>query len=348
MTEYKPRLGLLYINPAGGCNLHCSHCWVNEGTFSTDLLSLENWKNLLSEAASMGCGFLKMTGGEPLLYERFVELYSYAATIIGDIVIETNGTLQPAELWETFKKKKPLRVSVSIDNSSADIHDNFRGKEGSWAKSVEFVSRLVENKICNQIIMSVSSTDRSQIIEMIKLTEQLKAGSLKINFIIPLGKSKMNSFTDNCSIKDILEFFSWFNKETPAWVLPPAPAAFMPPDILIHSGYCPVRNLMGVLPDGTFSLCGIAFSKKEMRWGKYPETSVEEAWKHSPIYGRIREAVPDNLEGICKFCLHKKTCIGKCIVNNIATGGSYTSPNDLCQLAYENGLFPPTRLMPVE
>jgi len=44
------------------------------------------------------------------------------------------------------------------------------------------------------------------------------------------------------------------------------------------------------------------------------------------------------------LCIHRDSCIGRCIVNNNETGGSLLSPDAVCQAAWEAGLFPETRL----
>lgn len=345
MTSQLPALGALYINPAGGCNLHCKHCWVNEGSFTGELLSLEEWKELLSQSAAEGCSYLKLTGGEPLLYHDIVPLYRYSADLFHKVVIETNGTLQPEGLWDAFAEKKPFHVSVSLDNAEARLHDEFRGQTGAWEKTVDFAEKLVENRISNQIIMSVSSVEREPVVNMIKLVRKIGADTLKINFITPSGRGKSNNFFDKNPIEDILDFFEWIDKETPPGVLPSVPAALLPVNRLKNHGYCPVRNLMGVLPDGTFSLCGVAFSRKEMAWGKFPEITVQEAWVNSPVYQMIRSSLPDGLEGVCHSCMHRDSCIGRCVVNNMETGGAVTSPDILCQRTYDAGLFPKTRLI---
>lgn len=345
MTTSIPTLGVLYINPAGGCNLHCKHCWVNEGSDTEEILTVEQWKNLLTQAKIQGCKYVKLTGGEPLLYDDIVPLYRFIGKNFPKVVIETNGTIQPEGLWNAFIEKKPFHVSVSIDSAEADLHNEFRGQHGAWKKTIAFAGILAEHEIRYQVIMSVSDTRRKPVKDMINLVQSVGADTLKINLITPSGRGKGDNFSDNTSIEETLDFFTWIDKETPGWVLPSIAAALLPVNRLMSLGYCPVRNLMGVLPDGTFSLCGIAFSKKEMAWGKFPETSVREAWENSPLYKLIRSSVPDNLEGVCHRCIHRDSCIGRCVVNNMETGGTITSPDILCQRAYDAGLFPETRLI---
>lgn len=308
-------------------------------------MEVDLWKKLLLEARELGCTSVKFTGGEPLLYNDFVPLYRLAGGIFNSLSVETNGTIQPEGLFEAFRDSPPLQVSVSIDSAEESTHDDFRGMNGAWKKSVEFIGELVHQGIRNQVIMSISNTDRKPVEEMIRLVEKLGAGSLKINFITPTGKAASDSFYTAFSVEDSLEFFKWITRETPPWVLPSLPAALMPVNRLPGLGYCPVKNLLGVLPDGTFSLCGVGFSRDEMAWGRYPETSVREVWTSSPVLRNIRDILPAKLQGVCSKCIHIGSCLGRCIVNNNETGGSLSSPDAFCQAAWDAGLFPVTRLL---
>lgn len=340
-----PSLQALYVNPAPGCNLHCRHCWVSEGSSTGDLLSIGDWRSLLSEASDLNCRYIKFTGGEPLLYKHFVPLYESAAALFPRLTIETNGTLQPEGLWNAFRNNRPENVSVSLDSSVPGVHDAFRGREGAWLLTVDFLERLAADMIPSQIIMSVADGSRKPVEDMILFADSHGHRNLKINLIAPSGRGKSISFYDASSIAEVIRFMEWLDSTAPEWVSAAVPAALLPVNRLKHLGYCPVRNLMGVLPDGSFSLCGVAFSRKEMTWGRYPEISINEAWNNSPVFREIRESIPGGLTGICARCIHRETCIGRCVVNNMETGGSLTSPDILCQRAWENGLFPRSRLL---
>ncbi len=292
----------------------------------------------------LGCSYLKLTGGEPLLYHGFVELYEGASAIIPDVSVETNGTLEPDGLWRAFAANPPHNVSISLDSASEAVHDEFRGVPGSYRKTLAFGKKLVAAGIPAQVIMSISSTNRGQIIGMIDLLEKIGLRNLKLNLITPSGRGKVLSFLKDNGIKEIMDFLEWAFNETPPWVLPTAPHALTPVNRLVQQSSCPVLNLMGVLPDGTYSLCGVAFSRGEMAWGKFPEMTVGEAWENSPVYRSIRTRIPDKLEGVCGDCIHRAGCRGSCVANNLVAGGSVSSPNPLCQLALDNGLFPKTRL----
>jgi radical SAM protein with 4Fe4S-binding SPASM domain len=272
-------------------------------------------------------------------------LYEFAADHFSRVTIETNGTIQPEGVWSAFLKNKPENVSVSLDSNIPEIHDSFRGKHGAWRQTIDFLGKLIDNKIPNQVIMSITDHSKTPVEDMIRFAESLGNINLKINLVTPTGRGKTLSFYDRVNIFELLQFIDWFDTNAPDWVSITVPAALLPINRLKHLGYCPVRNLLGVLPDGRFSLCGVAFSREDMLWGSYPEVSVRNAWNNSPVLKMIRKSVPNKLTGICAKCIHKETCIGRCVVNNLETGGSIASPDLLCQRAWDNRVFPSSRLL---
>ncbi len=342
LTRMEP-LRYLYINPYSGCNLRCRHCWVNEGYRSGAVLDVAQWTDISEQAAALGCTSIKFTGGEPLCYTEFARLYTAVASIVPNVSIETNGTVQPSGLWEAFKSHAPFHLAISLDSADKLIHDRFRGVAGSWERTVAFLKKALGMGVNTQVIMSVSTVEKEPVEGMIESLEKLGAENLRINLITSTGKGKGIGFMEINNPDNVLDFFQWLD-QLPRWVSASVPPAFASPGRLPYRGSCPIRNLLGVLPDGTYSICGAGFFMEEFSWGRYPETSVQEAWERSPVYQGIRECVPSRIGGVCGRCVHRLTCRGNCVVNNSLAGGSITSPDSICQAMYKAGLFPETRL----
>ena len=85
------------------CNFHCRYCYVRGSTNST--LSLESVKKVLDQLREVGCIWLTLTGGEPLLHPHFLEIYNYAYDLGFAVTILTNGYLLTSEHIALFQKK---------------------------------------------------------------------------------------------------------------------------------------------------------------------------------------------------------------------------------------------------
>lgn len=344
MRNDPPPLRYLFANPASGCNLNCRHCWVDRGGEDREMMDLEKWIEVFRQASAIGCRSVKFTGGEPLLYPEFTALYLAAGETVGNVSVETNGTLRPEGLRDAFRKVRPELVAVSLDSSDPERHDAFRGMKGCFDRTVAFLEELLSHRINVQVIMSVSDPDRSRLSAMVRFLESIGVRNLKINLITPAGRGRDLSFLDSGGLEGLLSFLEWIWRELPEWVSASVPPAFTPLRRLPERGQCPVRNLMGILPDGTYSLCGIGFSRNELSWGRFPDVPLKDAWEKSPVFETVRKTIPGSIQGICSECIHLRTCRGNCVVNNLETGGAIHAPDALCQRAFEQGLFPVTRM----
>ncbi|MBK9032269.1 MAG: radical SAM protein [Myxococcales bacterium] len=58
--------------------------------------------------------------------------------------MNTNGTLIPAELFDTLLREGPHYLVLSVDAPDAATHDWLRGRAGTWSAVVETIRGLVE------------------------------------------------------------------------------------------------------------------------------------------------------------------------------------------------------------
>lgn len=307
-------------------------------------MEVSSWEAVMREAGEMGARFAKFTGGEPLLYPRFPDLYRAAHAIFPEVAFETNGTVTHPDLFRVLSQMPPHQVSVSLDSSRPDVHDAFRGVEGSWRKTVAFIRGLASEAGVNpQVIMSVSRPDRKAVAEMAAFLDGSGASSLKINLITPVGRGVTSHFADALHIAESIDFLKWVHHEFPPAVIPDAPHAFIPVNRLASTGRCSVLNLLGILPDGTVSFCGIAYSLPQLAMGKWPAQGLKEIWENSPLLAELRRSMLEDNRGVCSRCIHWKSCLGKCIMENYSIGGSFGSPHRFCEIADNEGLFPVSR-----
>ncbi|MBD3278892.1 MAG: radical SAM protein [Candidatus Aegiribacteria sp.] len=348
-----PSLIHLYVNPVADCNLACSHCWIAPSRSGepfatrnrkTSEFSPVQFSMLLDQAADLGLKHVKFTGGEPLLREDFPEIYCVASKhpAVLEVDVETNGTLQPEGLWKAFAKNRPNSVAVSLDSVKPDLHDDFRNTPGAWNRTVAFIHKLVELEINTQVIMSTADFLVEPVLEMAAFCGNAGVSSLKVNPVQPIGRGTgMN--IPALGMEKILEFSRQVFSKCGGSVRLDLPPALMPLGRLPAVGHCPIHNLMGILPDGGVSFCGIGFSCPELVMGNFLRKSLRIIWNDSPILKKIRRELPEELQGICSNCIHKNSCLAKCLMQNYYSCGGFTASYWMCTAADEEGLFPKTR-----
>ena len=108
------------------CNLKCDMCYVRMGADEVRqtgrLRSKEEWLHTAEELQQAGTLFLLLTGGEPLLYPEFADLYVRLKQMGFVVTVNTNATLITEEVVGLFQRHKPRRVNVTLYGSSNETY----------------------------------------------------------------------------------------------------------------------------------------------------------------------------------------------------------------------------------
>ena len=119
------------------CNLACKHCYMDASREAGDEMSLEEGMHLVDDLAELKVPILIFTGGEPLLSRNFYALAFHAREVGLRTVISTNGTLITPEVARLLAEAKIRYVGVSLDSSSPQRHDAFRGVVGAYDRALQ-------------------------------------------------------------------------------------------------------------------------------------------------------------------------------------------------------------------
>lgn len=128
-------LDTLWLQVTGTlCNIACRHCFITCGpkNHRHEMMSVEQVRTSLAEAARLGVREYYFTGGEPFLHPQIRELIELTLPQ-GPLTILTNGMLidddMAAWLGETFRATRySLDLRVSLDGATAEENDAVRGK----------------------------------------------------------------------------------------------------------------------------------------------------------------------------------------------------------------------------
>ncbi|HHT9124378.1 MAG TPA: radical SAM protein [Candidatus Brocadiia bacterium] len=349
-----PALRTYYMYLTEGCNLACQHCWVKP-TYTQDKgtgghVELNRLLKACEDAKPLGLSQVKLTGGEPLLYPDFVDLV-YALKKMGlRIWMETNLTLlTPENANATLDTMK--FISTSLDSATEEGHDTFRGVKGGFRATCEAI-KLLSPHINLQVIMSVHSGNADEIEDLIKLSKDLGARSVKFNLIQMVGRA--NIMKRDGRVLDIHELIRLGNlverQLTEKYNMPLIwswPSAFASIKDLTkgkHRGMCGIHNILGVLGSGHYALCGIGQTVEELVYGSLDDDIVD-IWNHNEMLKRLRTELPAELRGICGDCIHKRGCKAHCVANNYYESNSLKESNWFCAEAHRAGLFPESRMV---
>jgi AdoMet-dependent heme synthase len=142
------RLDTLWIQVAGTlCNLACEHCFVSAGPAERrhGLMSRDEVRGHVADAAALGVREFYFTGGEPFLHPELLPILADTLAV-GPCTVLTNGLLfTPARLAALRELREGARVAfelrVSLDGADAAAHDALRGP-GTFARALEGLRAL--------------------------------------------------------------------------------------------------------------------------------------------------------------------------------------------------------------
>ncbi|WP_097323288.1 cytosylglucuronate decarboxylase [Paractinoplanes atraurantiacus] len=129
----------LFIRILEACNADCFMC---EYGLSRDVFRYtpEMFAELLPEARRVGVGFVRFTGGEPLMHGDVEELVRLGTEHGMRMSIITNGMMLPRKI-EALHDAGLAQIIVSLDGAGPETHDVFRRSPGMFANGLEGLRR---------------------------------------------------------------------------------------------------------------------------------------------------------------------------------------------------------------
>lgn len=357
-TDCRPPLEYVYFYLTATCNLSCRHCWIDPGRHRPGddgrVLDPGLLKSVVEQAGPMGLKGVKLSGGEPLIHPQILDILEYLRTRNLAVQIETNGTACSPEAAQAIAGITSRFVAVSLDGVDAETHEWMRGRTGCFEQTLQGIRNLVDRGIMPQIIMSVVDRNKSQMAAMVKLSESLGAASVKFNVVQPMGRGEgLHQECETIPIHELVSIGRWVETElarsTQLPIFYDHPLAFRPMSRMFGEcgdgcSQCKIFNIIGVLSDGRYAMCGVGESIPDLGFGQVTEDRLEDVWRKTPVLLDLRNGLPHRIEGICGECVMRFLCLGSCVAQNYYRSGSLWAGNWFCEEALGAGIFPESRI----
>ncbi|PSK93746.1 4Fe-4S single cluster protein [Murinocardiopsis flavida] len=122
-TTATPPLDMLWLEITTKCQLNCVHCYNNsgpEGTHGT--LSLNDWAQILDDAARAGISSIQFIGGEVTLHPDLEQLVYHAVAVgIAHIEVYSNLVRVTERHWAAFSRPG-VRLATSWYSDDPEEH----------------------------------------------------------------------------------------------------------------------------------------------------------------------------------------------------------------------------------
>ncbi len=132
-NQLKNRIPHLRFVIISDCNFHCSYCRSGgEGILTSDVMSYDDMITMASAASKAGFKHIKITGGEPLLYQKkkgdLFKFIKYLADnkLFEDIQMATNG-FYVEQYAKEITESGLSSLTISLDASNSKVFKDITG-----------------------------------------------------------------------------------------------------------------------------------------------------------------------------------------------------------------------------
>ncbi|MDP2156917.1 MAG: thio(seleno)oxazole modification radical SAM maturase SbtM [Nitrospirota bacterium] len=160
-----PSIMTLQWHVTQSCDLHCKHCYDRSERSS---MTLEDGIKILDDF-QVFCrerrvrGQISFSGGNPLLYPKFTELYR-AAVERGFVTAILGNPSTRQQIEELIAIQMPSFFQVSLEGLQ-EHNDNIRGK-GHFERVIAFLSILRELKVYSMVMLTLTKDNVDQVIPL--------------------------------------------------------------------------------------------------------------------------------------------------------------------------------------
>ncbi|HEX8947374.1 MAG TPA: radical SAM protein [Dissulfurispiraceae bacterium] len=329
------------------CNLRCVHC-----RSSSELVVKEHPDfptgeafRVLDDISGYAKPVIVLSGGEPLLRQDVFEIAKYGTEKGLRMCLATNGMLVTGEICGKIKASGIRIVSLSLDGSTEEVHDNFRNVQGAFKGILNAAKLFKEHGI--EFIINSSFTGRNQeeIPKVYKLAKELGATAWYMFMIVPTGRGEeiMNELISKEDYEEILDWHYDMEKDEHDMLVRPTCAPHYYRVVLQRSREdkkkfqrrtlkfstggskgCIAGQLICLIDvDGNVLPCSY-FPKSA---GNVREQSFKDIWEHSELFEDLRDF--KKYKGKCGSCEFINVC-GGCRARAYSVNGDYLAEEPFC------------------
>ena len=317
---------LVYWEMTNACGLACRHCRASAiAARDPSELTLDEGLRLLDDITGFGRPYphVVFTGGDPLLRPD-LELLVAGATERGigsSLAPAATGLLTRAVL-DRLKAAGIQNISLSIDGSTAEIHDRFRGVEGTFATTLESarIARAAGLPIqVNTLITDETLPDLPAIYELMTTLDIMR---WSLFYMISVGRGSALREVTPAQSERLNRWLFELSRSAPFQVKTTEAMHYRriairtmeaegrtPEEIAATSvgrgfGIRDGNGIMFVNHDGAVYPSGFL----PITTGNVRETSIVTLYRESPVFTALRD--PDQFKGRCGRCEYGRICGG--------------------------------------
>jgi radical SAM protein len=192
------------------CDLACRHCRADAIADHDPLsLSFEEAKRLLEQVESFGKPrpIFIFTGGDPFKRSDLFDLLAYGDKLGLAMAVSPSGTpLLNEDNLRRVHAHGGTAISLSIDGSSAERHDKFRGVPGSFDLTSRGWQTARRLGLKVQLNTTVTSYNLDDLADIFRLVLDYGAMTWSLFFLVPVGRGKAEDEISPLEYEAVMHF----------------------------------------------------------------------------------------------------------------------------------------------
>ena len=293
------------------CNLDCKMCYTHltaEQFRGRKLLSVDQWKSLMTQAWQAGMVSANLTGGECLAYPGFEELYLHLHSLGCEVLVLTNGVLLDEKWVRFFKAHPPELIQVTLYGGDEDTYERVTGQR-KYELVAANIRRARDAGLPVEITITPSKYLGEGVFDTLRAAQALKV-RYSINFLLtePKEETGRAGQDHDLSIADYARIFRFWN-ELRGYKTEPVPPDRLPPPGGPYKEWsgCGLTCKAGqscftIEWDGRMYACG---SIRDI-WAKPLEDGFQAAWESVHQRALQWPAIPECVD--CPYVSACKNC----------------------------------------
>lgn len=194
------------------CDLACQHCRANAVTEPHPMsLTTAEGEKLLRDVASFPRPqpLMVFTGGDPFKRRDLAHLVRYARELGLHCGVSPSATpLLTRESLAEIAEAGAQVISLSIDASQEKLHDDFRGVQGSYKRTLDGCNWSREVGLKLQINTTLGRHNLHDLVDMATLVYSLKVMTWSVFLLVPTGRGENLDCLSADEIEAVMHFLA--------------------------------------------------------------------------------------------------------------------------------------------
>lgn len=284
------------------CNYRCPHCRAYMDVTKDDEVVEER---VIQQLISNEVMSVNISGGEPLLNPRILNIIKAFSDENIDVGISSNGWLYP-KMAEKLKKAGQTFLQVSVDGPK-EIHDAFRGVNGAFENAMKSLVIAKELGIRTQMNVTITSKNISTLDYNLELAQKLGIDRIFYRRVVPAGKGKENIYilpNKEEYLRVIKRLSSIKSDVIDIAIDDPIVSVIQNPEGADNNAISCTAGIKSLGIDSNANVYPCIFLREKV--GNLMDDSLQEIWTKSEILSNLRK----HDIGACGKCKYNFVCGG--------------------------------------